>query len=216
VDAAASGARGDRRAGLTCERCVSARTNSASMPLLKLPRAAHGLSKFWRGCCGRRRRVVLASVADAKPAEMRRPNRAWTRLNPRGDGDKRNSSPGRARSKPLKPLRGERPGDCRRNRGDCRVLSTCCTRAAGASGARLSPCPQLSRGSNAIQTSGAMRRETVDGCLHGAGGEGGRCLIAVNMVAIAPRLLRGRNSSPRFNRHRRQLLPTPLFSHTPP
>jgi hypothetical protein len=36
----------------------------------------------WRGRCVRRRRVVLASVADAKPAEMRRPDRAWTNLNP--------------------------------------------------------------------------------------------------------------------------------------
>ena len=37
---------------------------------------AHGpLEIFGARCCGRRSRVVLASVADAKPAEARSPNR---------------------------------------------------------------------------------------------------------------------------------------------
>jgi hypothetical protein len=57
---------GDRRAGLSCERCVSARTNDASTPPPKLRQTAHGLSNRWRGRCVRRKRVVLASVADAK------------------------------------------------------------------------------------------------------------------------------------------------------
>jgi hypothetical protein len=45
VDAAASGAIGDRRAGLSCERAAGARTNGASTPLPKLRWAAHGRSK---------------------------------------------------------------------------------------------------------------------------------------------------------------------------
>ena len=58
-----AGAQGDRRASLTaCERFTARRTNGA--------------------CCVRQNRVVLASVADVKPAEMRRPNRAWTSLHP--------------------------------------------------------------------------------------------------------------------------------------
>ena len=45
VDAAASGAIGDRRAGLSCERAAGARTNGASTPWPKLRWAAHGRSK---------------------------------------------------------------------------------------------------------------------------------------------------------------------------
>jgi hypothetical protein len=62
VDAMASARKVDRRASKTRERCTARRTNGA--------------------CCVRQNRVVLASVADVKPAEMRRPNRAWTSLNP--------------------------------------------------------------------------------------------------------------------------------------
>ena len=56
-------------------------------------------------------------------AEACRPNRVRTFLNPRDDGGKRARSPGRARHKPLKPLRRE----CRVFRGTCgdyRVLTT--------------------------------------------------------------------------------------------
>jgi hypothetical protein len=35
------------------------------------------------------------------------------------------------------------------------------------------------------------------------------------IVAVAPRLLRRRNSSSAFNRFRSRLLLAPLFSHTP-
>jgi hypothetical protein len=73
------------------ERSASAQTNGAKArrSLLAKP-----------GCCVRRRRVVLASVADVKLAEMRRPDRAQTSLNPQATVTKRNSSPGRARYKP--------------------------------------------------------------------------------------------------------------------
>ena len=72
------------------------------------------------------------------------------------DGDKRNSSPGRARSKPLKPL-------CREGRVASAepVVTPCalfCTGAAGAASARLSLRPLLTRDERSMKTSGAMRR----------------------------------------------------------
>jgi hypothetical protein len=69
---------------------------------------------------------------------------------------KRNSSPGRARRKPLKPLRRKRRvfrGTC----GDYRV-HFCCTRAAGAEGTRRFLLPLLFRGTMFMQSSGTMRR----------------------------------------------------------
>src|SRR5216684_3774074 len=62
--------------------------------------------------CVRRSRVVLASVAGVKGRRADIQIRMPETLKP--DGDKTNSSPGRARRKPLKPLRGE----CRVNRCD--------------------------------------------------------------------------------------------------
>ena len=64
-----------------------------------------------------------------------------------GDGDKTNSSPGRARYKPLKPLRGE----CRAISGLTVVTMLVCFyhfthEAAGASGARYSLRPLIFRG----------------------------------------------------------------------
>jgi hypothetical protein len=55
------------------ERSTGAQTNGAKARRSLLAKT---------GCCVRRSRVVLASVADVKLAEMRRPNRAWTSLNP--------------------------------------------------------------------------------------------------------------------------------------
>jgi hypothetical protein len=60
------------------------------------------------GGCGRQNRVVLAPVAGVKPAEARLAQPGAARRRFAGDGDKMNSSPGRARHKPLKPLRRER------------------------------------------------------------------------------------------------------------
>jgi hypothetical protein len=48
----------------------------------------------------RQNRVVLTPVAGAKSAEASRPNRAWASHQSVDDGDKTNSSPGRARHKP--------------------------------------------------------------------------------------------------------------------
>src|SRR5712692_8717117 len=67
-----------------------------------------------------------------------------------GDGGKRARSPGRARNKPLKPLRAGMPGDA----GvlvvtRVRSITTTAHEAAGATGARHSPRPQRGREINA-------------------------------------------------------------------
>ena len=62
---------------------------------------------FGWGSCGRQSRVVLAPVAGVKLMEIREPDRASMNRQSVSDGGKTNSSPGRARYKPLKPLRRE-------------------------------------------------------------------------------------------------------------
>src|SRR5229473_6487485 len=64
-------------------------------------------------------------------AEACRPNRARTFLNPRDDGGKRARSQGRARHKPLKPLRRE----CRVFRWTCGFYPCAFYIAQGAAGA---------------------------------------------------------------------------------
>jgi hypothetical protein len=57
-------------------------------------------------------------------AEMRRPNRAWTNRNPRGDGDKKEFVAGERTKETVKTIARGKPGDFRRTRGDYRVLTT--------------------------------------------------------------------------------------------
>jgi hypothetical protein len=57
-------------------------------------------------------------------AEMRRPNRAWTNRNPRGDGDKKEFVAEESAEEPVKTIARGKPGDFRRTRGDYRVLTT--------------------------------------------------------------------------------------------
>jgi hypothetical protein len=59
---------------------------------------------------GRRSRVVLAPVAGVKLAEASRPDRARTKPYPPTTVAKGIRAPGRARRKPLKPLRAGMPG----------------------------------------------------------------------------------------------------------
>src|SRR3984893_16724321 len=67
---------------------------------------------------------------------------------PRGDGGKQARSPGRARYKPLKPLRGE----CRVNRCDrgdyARMLILFCMRGCGCIARPAFPAPSVLRGQN--------------------------------------------------------------------
>jgi hypothetical protein len=107
------------------ERWRVRKTSDASTPLPEL--GGQHMVRRWvgGGRCGRRSRVVLASVADAKSAEVRR-------AQPGANGPsireatvtKRNSSPGRARRKPLKPFACGNAGLFRWTCGDYRVLTT--------------------------------------------------------------------------------------------
>ena len=98
--------------------------------------------------CGRRSRVVLT------PRRRRQASQKCLR----GDGDKKARSPGRARRKPLKPLRAGMPGDP----GATVVTNSCAFyfahEAAGASGTRHSPRPPF-QGRSFMHNSGASRRE---------------------------------------------------------
>jgi hypothetical protein len=95
-----------------------------------------------RGSCGRQNRVVLAPVAGVKLMEIVQPNRAFDNRSSVSDGGKRNSSPGRARHKPLKPSRRE-SRVIRRTCGlPCAFLRT----TAGVMGTRLSLRPRFEEG----------------------------------------------------------------------
>jgi len=98
VDAAVSGAWSCLQGGLWSVSEHSVQTTGAN--------ARRSLSAKTGGCV-RQNRVVLAPVAGVKLTEARRPNRVQTILQSVSDGDKTNSSPGRARYKPSKPLRRE-------------------------------------------------------------------------------------------------------------
>jgi hypothetical protein len=77
----------------------------------------------WQGRCVRRSRVVLASVADVKFAEVfPSPTGRGKTANSQTTVTKRNSSPGRARRKPLKPFACGNAGLFRWTCGDYRVL----------------------------------------------------------------------------------------------
>ncbi len=92
-----------------------------------------------RACaCGRRSRVVLMP-------------RRWHQVgggNSVNDGGKKARSPGRARRKPLKPLRAGMPGDSGELAVNTRVHLPlpCAHEAAGASGTRHSPRPLMAEG----------------------------------------------------------------------
>src|SRR6202047_2320046 len=106
--------------------------------------------------CGRRSRVVLTP-------------RRWRQVgggNSADDGGKQARSPGRARRKPLKPLRRE----CRVNRCDrgdyARVLFLFCTRGCGRyPSARHSLRPLIFRGEGCMHSSGASRAARKRGCV---------------------------------------------------
>jgi hypothetical protein len=72
-----------------------------------LARERSGSRKTSGAASGRQNRVVLAPVAGVKSAEVRKARPGFKNLESAGDGDKTNSSPGRARDKPLKPTRRE-------------------------------------------------------------------------------------------------------------
>src|SRR5258707_10684530 len=82
------------------------------------------------------------------------------------DGGKRARSPGRARNKPLKPLRAGIPGDPGGPVVNTRVLSTLRTRGCGCSGHPAFPTPSVFLGERFMHDSGAIAprgRERVSG-----------------------------------------------------
>src|SRR6266481_3551798 len=81
-------------------------------------------------------------------------------FNPLMTVTRRIRSPGRARNKPLKPLRAGMPGDSGGPVVNTRVLSTNAHEAAGASGTRHSPRPH--DGGNFLHSSGTSRRENAE------------------------------------------------------
>ena len=124
VDAAAFCARRDRRAGWR-----KARERSTASGRGMLQRTAKS--------CG----PDAPTLASSSRRQVG-PTRRGQSLNPLGDGGKRARSPGRARRKPLKPLRAGTPGDS----GvlvvtRVRSTTTIAHEAAGATGIRRSPRP---------------------------------------------------------------------------
>jgi hypothetical protein len=111
--------------------------------------------------CGPDAPTLASSLRRRAPAQP-----GQTRRQSASDGGKQARSPGRARRKPLKPLRREGRVS-RRTLGDyARVLHLNFAReAAGASGTRLSLRPLLSEGQKFSQTSDAWRRENAEACL---------------------------------------------------
>ena len=102
MDAAASGALVGSQGGFGRERLKARRTNGAVTGFANVLADVHGpqdlLAKAIRG---RQNRVVLAPVAGVKSAEVlvsRTGSDQATQF--ADDGDKTNSSPGRARHKP--------------------------------------------------------------------------------------------------------------------
>src|ERR1700722_16681295 len=117
--------------------------------------------------CGRRSRVVLT------PRRWRQASQKYLR----GDGDKKARSPGRARRKPLKPLRREG----RVFRWTCGDALACFLHfargAAGAAGTRLSLRPPISGGWFS-HNSGASRCEIANSYLAVIAGEAKQSTLA--------------------------------------
>ncbi len=117
-----------------------------------------------RRCCVRRSRVVLTPRRWRQVRGVKSAQPGLDKTYPLSDGGKTARSPGRARRKPLKPLRAGTPGDS----GvlvvtRVRSTTTSAHEAAGATGIRRSPRPLL--GARFINGSGAWRGEGVKVCL---------------------------------------------------
>jgi hypothetical protein len=125
--------------------------------------------------CGRRSRVVLT------PRRWRQVSRKY----PRGDGDKKARSPGRARNKLLKPSRAGMPGDP----GATVVTNACVllpyTRGCGCNGHPAFPTPFVGRRIHA-QLGRTARRES-----EGAFDELGRATLSAVIASES-----GRSSIP--------------------
>ena len=109
--------------------------------------------------CGPDAPTLASSLAEFKSAQPGLDKNIFA-----DDGGKRARSPGRARRKPLKPLRAGTPGDS----GvlvvtRVRSTTTKCTRGRGCHGHPAFPTPSL--GERSINGSGAWRGEGANACL---------------------------------------------------
>src|SRR6266702_3428313 len=114
-----------------------------------------------RCCCVRRSRVVLTPRRWRQICGVKSAQPGLDKTYPLSDGGKRARSPGRARRKPLKPLRAGTSGDS----GvlvvtRVRSTTTKCTRGRGCNGHPAFPTP--SKGGKFINGSGASRREVAN------------------------------------------------------
>src|SRR6266478_9248955 len=117
-----------------------------------------------RCCSVRRSRVVLTPRRWRQVRGVKSAQPGLDKTYPLGDGGKTARSPGRARRKPLKPLRAETPGDSGVLVYSCASLPMqSAHEAAGATGIRRSPRPL--RGGRFINGSGALRGEVANACL---------------------------------------------------
>ena len=110
------------------------------------------------------RRADLRTAKSCGP-DASTPASSWRKKFPRGDGDKKARSPGRARNKLLKPSRAGMPGDP----GATVVTNACALlhfahAAAGAMGTRHSPRPLWADRSCTTRAQCAARRRSVSGC----------------------------------------------------
>src|SRR6266403_3306217 len=117
-----------------------------------------------RCCCVRRSRVVLTPRRWRQVRGVKSAQPGLDKNISVGDGGKRARSPGRARRKPLKPLRAGMAGDS----GvlvvtRVRSTNTRCTRDRGCNGHPAFPTPSL--GGRFINGSGASRGEVANVCL---------------------------------------------------
>ena len=115
--------------------------------------------------CGPDASTLASSLAEFKSAQP-----GLDKNISAGDGGKRARSPGRARRKPLKPLRAGTPGV---SGGPVVTMLVCfftfAREAAGAAGARRSPRPLLFRRAGRHAKPGRMRRGIAKPCLRTAG-----------------------------------------------
>src|SRR5216684_2859695 len=100
-----------------------------------------------------------ASTPASSFAEASRPNRVFDKTISADDGDKRARSPGRARRKPLKPLRAGMPGDFRCDRCEYSCASRTTTSHTRLRVHWAPGIPHALFGGDGLQTSGASRRE---------------------------------------------------------
>src|SRR6266478_1839845 len=117
-----------------------------------------------RCCSVRRSRVVLTPRRWRQVRGVKSAQPGLDKTYPLDDGGKTARSPGRARRKPLKPLRAGMPGDSGVLVYSCASLPMqSAHEAAGATGIRRSPRPL--RGGRFINGSGALRGEVANACL---------------------------------------------------